>query len=58
MSEKEIKTTHLEGKLSSFQLVEIDICKNSIFRKHKRFRFQTSGRTPKKERPELIHSNI
>ncbi|BBG97487.1 transposable element gene [Prunus dulcis] len=34
------------------------MCEDCIFGKQKRVSFQTSGRTPKKERLELVHSDV
>ena len=58
MSEKVMKIMHSKGKLPGLQSVEIDMCKDCILGKQKRVSFQTSGRTPKKERLELVHSYV
>ncbi|XP_057426441.1 uncharacterized mitochondrial protein AtMg00300-like [Lotus japonicus] len=58
MSAKGMKVMHSKGKLPGLQSVEIDMCEDCIFGKQKRVSFQTSGRTPKKERLELVHSNV
>ncbi|GAA0175765.1 hypothetical protein LIER_28878 [Lithospermum erythrorhizon] len=58
MSEKGIKIMHSNGKLLGLQSVEIDMCEECILGKQKRVSFQTTGRTPKKERLELIHSDV
>lgn len=58
MSEKRMKVMHLKVKLQSLWLIEIDIYEDCIFGKHKRVCFQTSRRTSKKDRPELIHFHI
>ena len=58
MSEKGMKIMHSKRKLPCLQLVEIDMCEDCILGKQKRVRFQTSGRTPKKEKLDLVHSNI
>ncbi|KAK2378762.1 putative mitochondrial protein [Trifolium repens] len=58
MSEKGMKIMHSKGKLPSLRSTEIDICEDCIFGKQKRVSFQTSGRTPKKEKLELVHSDV
>ena len=58
MSEKGMKIMHSNGKLPGLQSVEIDMCEDCILGKQKRVSFQTSGRTPKKERLELVHSDV
>jgi len=58
MSAKGMKIMHLKDKLPRLQLVEIEMCEDCILRKQKRVSFQTSKRTPKKERLELFHSNV
>ncbi|BBH07646.1 Toll-Interleukin-Resistance domain family protein [Prunus dulcis] len=58
MSEKGMKIMHSKGKLPGLESVEIDMCEDCIYGKQKRVSFQTSGRTPKKERLELVHSDV
>ena len=58
MSEKGMKVMHSKGKLPSLRSIENDICEDCIIGKQKRVTFQTSGRTPKKEKLELVHSNV
>jgi hypothetical protein len=58
MSEKGMKIMHSNGKLQGLRSIEIDMCEDCILGKQKRVRFQTNGRTPKKERLELIHSDV
>ena len=58
MSEKGMKIMHSNGKLPSLQSVEIDMCEDCILGKQKRVSFQTNGRTPRKERLELVHSDV
>lgn len=55
MSEKGMKVMHLNGKLSSLQSIDIYMCQDCILGKRKQVSFQTSGRTPKKERHEFVH---
>jgi len=58
MSEKGMKVMHSKGKLPSLRSIEIDICEDCILGKQKRVSFQTSGRTRKKEKLELVHSDV
>ncbi|KAL3830794.1 hypothetical protein ACJIZ3_019596 [Penstemon smallii] len=58
MSEKGMKIMHSKGKLPNLQSIDIDMCEDCILGKHKRVSFQTSGRTPKKEKLELVHSDV
>ena len=58
MSEKGMKIMHSKGKLPCLQSVEIDMCKDCILGKQRRVSFQTSGRTPKKEKLELVHFDV
>ncbi|ONK54837.1 uncharacterized protein A4U43_UnF10820 [Asparagus officinalis] len=58
MSEKGIKIMHTKEKLPGLQLVEMDMCEECILIKQKRVSFQTSSRTLRKEKLELIHSDV
>nr|KYP40338.1 Retrovirus-related Pol polyprotein from transposon TNT 1-94 [Cajanus cajan] len=58
MSEKGMKIMHSKGKLPGLQSMEIEMCEDCIFGKQKRVSFQKGGRTPKKERLELVHSDV
>ena len=58
MSEKGMKIMHSKNKLTGLQLVEIDTCEDCIIGKQKRVSFETSGRTPKKERLEFVHFDV
>ncbi|WVY93468.1 hypothetical protein V8G54_032556 [Vigna mungo] len=58
VSEKGMKIMHSKGKLPGLQSVEIDMCEDCILGKQKRVSFQTSRRTPKKDKLELIHSDV
>lgn len=58
MSEKGMKIMHSKGRLPGLHSVKIDMCEDCILGKQKRVSFQTSGRTPKKERLELVHSDV
>ncbi|XP_014522764.1 uncharacterized protein LOC106779208 [Vigna radiata var. radiata] len=58
MIEKGMRIMHSKEKLSSLRSTEIDICENCILGKQKRVSFQTCGKILKKERLELVHSNV
>lgn len=58
MSEKGMQLMHSKGKLPGLQSIDLDMCEDCILGKQKRVSFQTSGRTPKKERLELVHSDV
>ncbi|WVZ16376.1 hypothetical protein V8G54_009358 [Vigna mungo] len=58
MSEKGMRIMHSKGKLPSLQSLEFDMCEDCILGKQKRVSFQRSGRIPKKERLELVHSDV
>ncbi|MCI39746.1 retrovirus-related pol polyprotein from transposon tnt 1-94 [Trifolium medium] len=58
MSEKGMMVMHSREKLPSPRSIEIDMCEDCILGKQPRVSFQTSGRTLKKERLELIHSDV
>ncbi|XP_020266354.1 uncharacterized protein LOC109841827 [Asparagus officinalis] len=58
MSEKGMKIMHTKEKLPGLKSVEIDMCEDSILGKHKRVSFQKNSRTPKKEKLELVHSDV
>ncbi|WVZ14797.1 hypothetical protein V8G54_012363 [Vigna mungo] len=58
MSEKGMRIMHSKGKLPSLRSIEFDMCEDCILGKQKRVSFQRSGRIPKKERLELVHSNV
>ncbi|WVZ02641.1 hypothetical protein V8G54_023447 [Vigna mungo] len=58
MSEKGMRIMHSKGKLPSLRSIEFDMCEDCILGKHKRVSFQRSGRIPKKERLELVHSDV
>ncbi|WVY89208.1 hypothetical protein V8G54_034722 [Vigna mungo] len=58
MSEKGMRIMHSKGKLPSLRSIEFDMCEDCILGKQKRVSFQRSGRIPKKERLELVHSDV
>ncbi|CAO2827530.1 unnamed protein product [Amaranthus hypochondriacus] len=58
MSEKGMKILHSIGKLPCLKFVNLDMCEECILGKQKRVSFQTYGRTPMKEKLELVHSDV
>ncbi|WVZ00646.1 hypothetical protein V8G54_026715 [Vigna mungo] len=58
MSEKGMRMMHSKGKLPSLRSIEFDMCEDCILGKQKRVSFQRSGRIPKKESLELVHSDV
>lgn len=58
MSEKGLRVMHSKGKLAGLRSVNIDMCEDCILGKQKRVSFQKSGRTPRKEKLELVHSDV
>ncbi|WVZ18367.1 hypothetical protein V8G54_005689 [Vigna mungo] len=58
MSEKGMRIMNSKGKLPSLQSTEFDMCEDCILGKQKRVSLQRSGRIPKKERLELVHSDV
>lgn len=58
MSKKGMKVMHSKGKLPSLRSIEIDTCEDCILGKQERVNFQTSGKPPKKERLELVLSDV
>jgi Integrase core domain. len=58
MSEKGLKIMHSKGKLPGLKSVDIDFCESCILGKQKRVSFQKSGRTPRQEKLELVHTDV
>lgn len=58
MSQKGLKYMHSKGKLPMLKFIDIDFCESCIFGKHKRVSFNTSGRTPKQVKLELVHTDV
>ncbi|WVY98453.1 hypothetical protein V8G54_030604 [Vigna mungo] len=53
-----MRIMHSKGKLPSLQSIEFDMCEDCILGKQKRVSFQRSGRIPKKEILEIVHSDV
>ena len=47
-----------KGKLPELKFVDFDMCESYILGKQKNVSFLKTGRTPKAEKLELIHSNL
>ncbi|CAN1807780.1 Retrovirus-related Pol polyprotein from transposon TNT 1-94 [Linum perenne] len=58
MSEKGLKVMLKQGKLEGLQSIDIDLCESCIYGKQSRVSFNTSGRTPKQEKLELVHTDV
>ena len=58
MSDKGLKIMHSKGKLPDLQSVDTDLCESCIFGKQKRVSFIKSGRPPKQEKLELVHTDV
>ena len=58
MSEKGMKTLLSKGKLPDLKNVDVSLCEDCIFGKQKKVSFTKSGKTPKAERLELVHTDV
>ena len=58
MSEKGMKMLLSKGKLPKLKSIDFDMCENSILGKQKNVSFLKTGRTPKAEKLELVHTNL
>ena len=58
MSEKGMKTLLSKGKLPDLKNVDVGLCEDCIFGKQKKVSFTKSGKTPKAERLELVHTDV
>ncbi|XP_070002053.1 uncharacterized mitochondrial protein AtMg00300-like [Nicotiana sylvestris] len=58
MSEKGMKLLASKKKLSNLKHVELGLCEDCIYGKQKRVSFSKVGRTPKKEKLELVHTDV
>ena len=58
MSEKGMKMLLSKGKLPELKSVDFDMCESYILGKQKNVSFLKSGRTPKAEKFELVHTNL
>lgn len=58
MSEKGMKLLTSKGKIPELKNVEVGFCEPCVLGKQKRVTFAKSGRTPKAERLELVHTDV
>ena len=58
MSEKGMKMLLLKGKLPKLKSIDFDMCESCILGKQKNVSFLKTGRTPKAEKLELVHTNL
>ena len=58
MSEKGMKLLASKGKLPDLKSVDVGLCEDCIYGKHKRVSFSKSARTSKAEKLQLVHSDV
>ncbi|KAL2246274.1 UNVERIFIED_CONTAM: Retrovirus-related Pol polyprotein from transposon TNT 1-94 [Sesamum indicum] len=58
MSEKGMNVLKSKGRLPKLKSVEVGHCEHCVFGKQKRVSFLTIGRTPRKEKLELVHTDL
>ena len=58
ISEKGMKMLLSKGKLPKLKSVDFDMCESCILGKQKNVSFLKTGRTPKIEKLELVHTNL
>ncbi|KAL2230806.1 UNVERIFIED_CONTAM: Retrovirus-related Pol polyprotein from transposon TNT 1-94 [Sesamum indicum] len=58
MSEKGMNVLKSKGRLPELKSIEVGHCEHCVFGKQKRVSFLTTGRTPRKEKLELVHTNL
>ena len=58
MSEKGMKVLHSKKVLPSLKCVNMDFCENCVYEKQKRVSFVKTGKEKKKEKLELVHTNV
>ena len=58
MSEKGMKMLLSKGKLPELKSIDFDMCENCILGKQKKVSFFKTGRTPKVEKLELVHTDL
>ena len=58
MSEKGMKMLLSKGKLLKLKSIDFDMCESCILGKQKNVSFLKTGRTPKAEKFELVHTNL
>ncbi|CAA0818852.1 Uncharacterized mitochondrial protein AtMg00300 [Striga hermonthica] len=58
MSEKGMKVLKSRGLLPELESVDVGLCEQCVLRKQKRVSFITTGRAPKTEKLELVHTDL
>ena len=58
MSEKGMKMLLSKGKLPELKSIDFDMCESYILGKQKNVSFLKTGRTPKAEKLELVHTDL
>ena len=58
MSEKRMKMLLSKGKLLELKFIDFDMCESCILGKQKKVSFLKTGRTPKVEKLELVHTDL
>ena len=58
MSEKGMKMLLSKGKLPKLKSIDFDMCESCILGKQKNVSFLKTGRTPKVEKLELVHTDL
>ena len=58
MSEKGMKMLLSKGKLPELKSIDFDVCESCILGKQKKVSFLKTGRTPKVEKLELVHTDL
>ena len=58
MSEKGMKMLLSKGKLPKLKFISFDMCESCILGKQKNVSFLKTGRTPKAEKLELVHTDL
>jgi hypothetical protein len=58
MSEKGMKVMVSKGKLDGLSCVDLPLCEGCVFGKQKIVSFSKTGRTPKVEKLELVHTDV
>ena len=58
MSEKWMKMLLLKGKPQELKSIDFDMCESCVLGKQKNVSFLKTGKTPKVEKLELVHTNL
>ncbi|XP_059638693.1 uncharacterized mitochondrial protein AtMg00300-like [Cornus florida] len=58
MSERGLKIMHSKGKLPGIRAIDIDLCESCVMGKQNRVSFKKSGRDLRKDKLELVHTDV